>query len=164
MPDRFARIVVANSGLPTGDQTLPDAFFAWRKFSQETPEFKVGQIVSGGCATRLDAATIAAYDAPFPDDRYKAGARIFPTLVASSPDDPSSASARAAWEVLMTWEKPVLLCFSDQDPVTGGGDKVFRKLVPGTKDQPHRVMAGGGHFLQEDVGPELARHIVSWMA
>ena len=80
-PDRFARVVVANSGLPTGDRPLSDAFMAWQKFSQETPQFPVGAIVNGGCASDLSPDVIAAYDAPFPDDAHTAGARIFPTLV-----------------------------------------------------------------------------------
>jgi len=158
-PDRFARVVVGNTGLPTGDPAPGEAFMAWQKFSQESPDFPIGQIVSRAVVRDLSPAEIAAYDAPFPDDSYKAGARIWPSLVVTSPDGPEGAENRAAWEVLKQWDKPLLCCFSDQDPVTRGGDKPFRKLVPGAQDQPHRTLEGGGHFLQEDVGPELARII-----
>lgn len=163
-PDRFSRVVVANSGLPTGDQPMSDAFMAWQRYSQETPEFDVGAIVSGGCRHKLPADVVAAYDAPFPDDSYKAGARVFPTLVPTRPDDPAAEANRRAWEVLSSWTKPFLTAFSDSDPVTGGGDRVFRKLVPGAAGQAHVTLEGGGHFLQEDVGPRLGQVITELIA
>jgi haloalkane dehalogenase len=156
-PDRFARVVVANTGLPTGDQPMSEAFLAWQRFSQESPDFHIGRIVGNGTARGAAPEVVAAYDAPFPDDRYTAGARIFPTLVPTSPDDPAAADNRAAWEVLSRWEKPFLTAFSDGDAITRGGERVFQKLVPGAHGMPHTTLAGGGHFLQEDVGPELAR-------
>ena len=160
-PDRFARIVAANTFLPTGDHNLGDAFHAWRKFSQETPEFKVGRIVAGGCAVQpVDDAVIAAYDAPFPDDTYKAGARQFPMLVPATPDDPASAANRAAWQVLEKWEKPFLTAFSDSDAITRGADRRLREKIPGTRGVEHVTITGGGHFLQEDKGPELAEAVV----
>ncbi len=163
-PDRFARVVVANTGLPTGDQPMSEAFLAWQRFSQESPRFEIGRVVSNGCATPPAPEVVAAYDAPFPDDRYTAGARVFPSLVPTRPDDPASAANRAAWAVLARWDKPFLTAFSDGDPITGGGDRVFQKLVPGAQGMPHRTLAGGGHFLQEDVGPELARVVVELVA
>ena len=160
--DRFSRIVAANTGLPTGDQTLSDAFFAWQQFSQQTPEFPVGAIVAGGCAEPPPPEVVAAYDAPFPDESFKEGARQFPVLVPSSPDDPAAPANRRAWEVLSRWEKPFLTAFSDRDPITKGGERVFRERVPGATGQPHTTIEGGGHFLQEDKGPELAAAIVAW--
>ncbi|MBI1815916.1 MAG: haloalkane dehalogenase [Deltaproteobacteria bacterium] len=161
--NRFARVVTANTFLPTGDTSLGDAFLAWRKFSQETPEFPVGGIVRGGCATELSPAVIAAYNAPFPDDRYKAGARQFPVLVPIAPDDPAAVPNRKAWEVLRRWQKPFLTAFSDSDPVTGGADRLLQDAIPGTKGQPHTTIIGGGHFLQEDKGEELARVVVDFI-
>lgn len=163
-PDRFARVVVANTGLPTGDQPMSEAFLAWQRFSQESPDFHIGRIVGNGTAQGATPEVVAAYDAPFPDDRYTAGARIFPTLVPTSPDDPAAADNRAAWEVLSRWEKPFLTAFSDQDAITRGGERVFQKLVPGAQGMPHTTLAGGGHFLQEDVGPELARVVADLIA
>jgi len=160
-PDRFARIVVANTGLPTGDRAPTDAFLAWQRFSQEADDFPVGGIVNGGCTTDLAPEVIAAYDAPFPDDSYKAGARTFPTLVPTSPDDPAADANRAAWAILERWDKPLLTAFSDQDPITRGGARPFEKLVPGAQGRPHATIAGAGHFLQEDRGPELANVIVA---
>lgn len=162
-PDRFARVVAANTFLPTGDTPAGDAFMAWQKFSQETPDFKVGAIVNAGCTTDLDAHVVAAYDAPFPDDRYKAGARQFPALVPTRPDDPASAANRAAWEVLRTFERPFLTAFSDQDAITRGGDRAFQREVRGCDGQPHTTIEGGGHFLQEDRGEDLARVIAAWI-
>ena len=164
MEDRFARIVAANTMLPTGDRDPGDAFRAWRRYSQETPVFHVGGIVKGACVTELSPEVIAAYDAPFPDDSYTAGARQFPMLVPITPDDPAAPANRAAWEVLSRWEKPFLCAFSDQDPITRGGDRVFRKLVPGTRDQPHVTVTGAGHFLQEDRGEELAGVLTGFIA
>jgi haloalkane dehalogenase len=163
-PDRFARVVVANTGLPTGDQPMSPAFLAWQRFSQESPDFQIGRVVANGSAAPLPAEVVAAYDAPFPDDSYTAGARVFPALVPTRPDDPAAAANRAAWEVLARWDKPFLTAFSDGDPITGGGDRVFQKLVPGAQGMPHTTLAGGGHFLQEDVGPELAGVVVDLIA
>jgi haloalkane dehalogenase len=163
-PDRFARVVVANTGLPTGDQPMSEAFLVWQQFSQESPRFEIGRIIQNGTVTELPPEVVAAYDAPFPDDRYTAGARVFPALVPTRPDDPAAAANRAAWEVLARWEKPFLTAFSDQDPITGGGDRVFRTLVPGAEDMAHTTLSGGGHFLQEDVGPEFARAVVDLIA
>ncbi len=162
-PERFARVVTANTFLPTGDVPAGKAFLAWKQYSQTTPEFHVGGILKGGCATTLTDDVIAAYDAPFPDDRYKAGARQFPMLVPVTPDDPAAPANRKAWEVLSRWTKPWLTAFSDQDPVTRGGDVQFQERIPGTKGQPHTTIAGGGHFLQEDKGEELARVIVDFI-
>jgi haloalkane dehalogenase len=156
MPERFRRVVAANTFLPTGDTSPGDAFLAWQRFSQEVETFPAGRIVNGGCTTDLSDEVVAAYDAPFPDESYKEGARQFPLLVPTSPDDPASAANRAAWEVLATFDRPFLTAFSDNDPVTGGGDGPMMKRIPGTRGQPHTTIVGGGHFLQEDRGPELA--------
>ena len=161
---RFARAVVANTGLPTGEQKMTDAFLAWQKFSQEAEQFPVGGIINGGCTTDLTAEVVAAYDAPFPDDTYKAGARIFPSLVPTSPDDPAATANRRAWETLVRFEKPLLTAFSDGDPVTRGGQRVFQERVPGAQGQPHTTIEGGGHFLQEDRGPQLARVVADFVA
>jgi haloalkane dehalogenase len=163
-PDRFARVVVANTGLPTGDSPMSDAFLAWQRFAQTAPQFQVGRIISNGTATELPPEVVAAYDAPFPDDSYKAGARAFPALVPTRPDDPASDANRAAWKALASWRKPFLTAFSDGDPITGGGDRIFRKLVPGAEGMPHTTLRGGGHFLQEDVGPSLAEGVVDLIA
>ena len=163
-PERFARVVAANTFLPTGDRPPTPAFLAWQKYSQTTPDFHVGGIVRGGCVTDLAAGVVAAYDAPFPDDRYKAGARQFPLLVPTSPDDPSAVPNREAWEVLARWDRPFLTAFSDSDPVTGGADRLLRQAIPGTKAQSHTTIVGGGHFLQEDKGEELAAVVVRFIA
>jgi haloalkane dehalogenase len=163
-PERFARVVAANTFLPTGDRPPTPAFLAWQKYSQTTPNFHVGGIVRGGCVTDLPADVVAAYDAPFPDDRYKAGARQFPLLVPTSPDDPAAVPNRKAWEVLARWDRPFLTAFSDSDPVTGGADRLLQQTIPGSKGQPHTTIVGGGHFLQEDKGEELAAVVVRFIA
>ncbi|HEY5165585.1 MAG TPA: haloalkane dehalogenase [Acidimicrobiia bacterium] len=162
-PDRFARVVAANTFLPTGDRDPGDAFRAWQRFSQETPSFDVGRIVSGGCTSDLSPEIVAAYDAPFPDDTYKAGARQFPLLVPTSPDDPASIANRDAWDVLRTWTKPFLTAFSDRDPITAGADKALRAEIPGCEGQPHTTIEGAGHFLQEDRGEQLAGVVCSFV-
>ncbi|MCH7578838.1 MAG: haloalkane dehalogenase [Chloroflexi bacterium] len=163
-PDRFARVIIGNGGLPTGEGTPGEAFMAWQKFSQESPTFDIGRLINGATTTKLSDEIIAAYDAPFPDDSYKAGARIFPSLVPTTPDDPAAPANRKAWEVLMQWEKPFLTTFSDSDPVTKGGERAFQGRVPGAKDQPHVTIENAGHFLQEDKGEDLARIVVDFIA
>jgi haloalkane dehalogenase len=159
-PDRFARVVAANTFLPTGDRHPGDAFLAWQRFSQEVPELPVGTIINGGCTTNLAPEVVAAYDAPFPDESYKEGARQFPALVPTSPEDPEAPANREAWVALKAFDKPFLCAFSDQDPITAGSERVLKQLVPGAADQAHTTIEGGGHFLQEDRGPELARVVV----
>jgi haloalkane dehalogenase len=163
-PHRFRRVVVANTGMPTGDARTTDAFFAWQKFSQEVPEMPIGAIVNGGCTSDLSPEVIAGYDAPFPDERYKEGARQFPTLVPTSGDDPASADNRRGWESLARFTKPLLCAFSDSDPITKGGDAVFLREVPGAQGQAHTTIEGGGHFLQEDRGAQLAAVVADFIA
>ncbi|MFK7933205.1 MAG: haloalkane dehalogenase [Saprospiraceae bacterium] len=163
-PDRFKRIVIGNTGLPTGDQKMPEAFLKWQHFSQTTPVFPIGDFLQGATKNKLSKEIVAAYDAPYPDDSYKAGARIFPALVPSTPDNVESENNRQAWQqVFMKWEKPFLTLFSDSDPITKGGERVWQKLVPGTKGQPHEIIENGGHFLQEDQGEVIAEKIVNWI-
>jgi len=162
-PECFARVVVANTGLPTGDGPLSEAFLNWRKFSIEVPDFNVGQIISMGSKTSLPAEVIEAYNAPFPDDTFKEGARIFPSLVPITPDDPASRANREAWKVLLQFDKPFLTAFSDGDPITGGGHRIFQEKVSGAKGQPHTIIKGGAHFLQEDCGEDFARVIADFI-
>jgi haloalkane dehalogenase len=135
----------------------------WRKFSIEVADFDVAAIITRGCQKPVPANVAAAYNAPFPDDRYKAGARIFPSLVPITADDPAAPANRKAWEVLSDFDKPFLTAFSDGDPITRGGERILQKQVPGAKAQPHTIITGGGHFLQEDCGEELARVVVKFM-
>jgi haloalkane dehalogenase len=162
--ERFARIIIGNGGLPTGDRPANDAFMRWQRFSQTSPKFNIGGIIQSSTVTVLSDDVVAAYDAPFPDDSYKAGARIFPSLVPTTPDDPAAPANRRAWEVLSKWEKPFLTAFSDSDPVTKGGEHVMQTRIPGAEGQPHVTLKGGGHFLQEDLGEDLARIVVGFMA
>ncbi|HET6508038.1 MAG TPA: haloalkane dehalogenase [Baekduia sp.] len=162
--ERFAAIVASNTFLPTGDRPLGEGFEQWRAFSQQVPEFPTGAIVNGGTTRDLTPAEIAAYDAPFPDESYKSGARQFPTLVPASPQDPAVPANRAAWEVLRRWEKPFVCAFGDRDPVTRGADRVLRELIPGAAGQPHVTLEGVGHFSQEDAGPRLAEIVIATAA
>ena len=161
--DWFARVVAANTFLPTGDAPPGSAFLAWRKYSQETPRFHAGGIVKGGCATPLSPEEVAAYDAPFPDERYLAGARQFPVLVPISSDDPAAAANRAAWAELERFEKPFLTAFSDLDPITRGMEAELQARIPGARGQSHVTIRGGGHFLQEDRGEDLAHAVVEFV-
>ncbi|PZN93078.1 MAG: haloalkane dehalogenase [Alphaproteobacteria bacterium] len=152
-PDRFARLVIANTGLPTGSGSSP-GFDQWLQISQTIPDFPAGMIVNMGCSRDLSPAEIAAYDAPFPDERFKEGARQFPTLVPVTPAHGSVAENLAAWKVLEAFAKPVMTCFSDNDPVTKGGEAAIIARIPGARGQAHTIVPGG-HFLQEDAAPQL---------
>jgi haloalkane dehalogenase len=153
-PERFARVVAANTGLPIGEGSSA-GFEQWLQFSQHTLTLPIGNILNMGTARDLGAAEIAAYNAPFPDETYKSGARRFPVLVPVTPEHASVAENKAAWQVLEGFEKPFLTAFSDGDPVTKGGEKIFQARIPGTRGQPH-VILQGGHFLQEDCPDEIA--------
>ncbi len=155
-PERFARVVTTNTMLPTGDHSPGEAFTNWQKFSREVPVFPAGQIVQKGTVAGLSEAEIAAYDAPFPDESFKEGARQFPTLVPATPDNPESQANRDAWKVLMAFEK-------HSDPITGAAAPIIQKLIPGCKGQPHTTLINGGHFIQEDCGEELAQVVLKWL-
>lgn len=153
--ERFARIVVGNGFLPTGDEPFPPAFKIWRAFARFSPIFPVSAIVDLGTRRKLTAEERRAYEAPFPSRASKAGARAFPALVPTSPDDPASPANRKAWEVLKRWRKPFLTTFSNGDPITRGADRLLRERIPGAAGQEHTTLRGG-HFLQEDAGPDFA--------
>jgi haloalkane dehalogenase len=161
-PNLFTRFSLSNTGLPTGDHEVGEAFHRWRKFSQEDPVFDTGFIVNLFGHGNLTEEEIEAYRAPFPSDEYKAGARQFPVLVPIDPADPASEDNRRAWKTLMQWEKPALMCFSDADPIMRGGDKPFLKWVPGTNGQPH-ITLKGRHFIQQEDGETWAGAVVAWM-
>jgi haloalkane dehalogenase len=158
-PRRFARILLGNGGLPTGER-FSRAFDIWQKFAKHSPWFPIGRIVQGGTKRRLSAAEIAAYDAPFPSGEYKAAARVYPSLVPVTPDNPATEANRRAWKVFEHWEKPFICCFSDGDPITRGADRAFRERVPGARAQPHTTL-NGGHFVQEDDPQTFARLVVT---
>lgn len=153
-PERFAAVVVSNTGLPTGSG-FSEGFNAWLNFSQNVPELPIGFILNGGCVRDLTDAEKAAYEAPYPDESYKAGARQFPALVPITPEHASVAENKAAWAVLERFDKPLLTAFSDSDAVTKGGEKAFQDRVPGARGQAH-VTLKGGHFVQEDSPAEIA--------
>ncbi len=161
-PERYARVAIGNAALPTGDTPMSEGFMRWQQYARDTPEFHAGRIVNGGSATDLPPDVIAAYDAPFPAPEYQAGARAFPQLVPTRPDDPAAEANRAAWETLRRFHQPFLCTFSDLDLILGSYHEVFRREVPGAYGQPHVTIEGAAHFLQEDKGPELAAVLVEF--
>jgi haloalkane dehalogenase len=192
-PERFARVVVANTGLPEGGglpidaapamhelyESLPvvkatelgerfaakdgpPGFLFWRKYCAESPEFSVGDVMQNTGATISDEIR-AAYEAPFPDARYEAGARQFPSLVPIFPDDPEIPANQAAWKVLETFDRPFLTSFSDGDAVTAGGEKAFQERVAGARGVDHVTIEGAGHFLQEDKGEAVAEAMLAFI-
>ncbi|MDQ2749423.1 MAG: haloalkane dehalogenase [Actinomycetota bacterium] len=163
-PDRFARIVAANTGLPTGDQPMPEIWHQFRAAVQGAPAIDVGRFVQAGCRRPMSARTRAGYDAPFPDESYKAGPRAMPGLVPTSPEDPATEANRDAWAALRHSPTPVLVAFSDSDPITGAMRPILEATLPGAQGRSHPTIANAGHFLQEDAGAELAAHVIDFMA
>ncbi|MEY8015623.1 haloalkane dehalogenase [Mycobacterium servetii] len=159
--DRIARLVVANGFLPTARQSTPPALYAWRAFARYSPVLPAGRLVAVGTVRRVPAKVRAGYDAPFPDKAYQAGARAFPQLVPTSPDDPAVPANRAAWDALGHWEKPFLAIFGSRDPILGKADRPLIDHIPGAAGQPH-ARIDASHFIQEDSGPELAQRVLSW--
>jgi haloalkane dehalogenase len=162
-PSRFSRVVAANTGLPTGDVDMPAVWHAFREAVQKAPVLDIGRLVQSGCASSLSPEIRAAYDAPFPNEMYKAGPRAMPSLVPYRPDDPASAANRDAWKTLTELDLPFLVAFSDGDPITGGMAPVLRRAMRGAQGLEHPVIAGAGHFLQEDAGEELAEHVARFV-
>ncbi|KDN16736.1 haloalkane dehalogenase [Amycolatopsis rifamycinica] len=162
-PSRFARVVASNTGLPTGDVDMPAEWHAFREAVSKAPVLDVGRFVQSGCSSNLPASVRAAYDAPFPNETYKAGPRAMPSLVPYRPDDPASEANRAAWKTLSELELPFLVAFSDGDPITGGMGPILRRSMRGASGLDHPVIAGAGHFLQEDAGEELAEHVARFV-
>jgi haloalkane dehalogenase len=162
-PGLFDRVVAANTGLPTGDFDMPKIWWAMRAAVENAPVLEVGRAVAAGCVRGLSDTDRAAYDAPFPDETYKAGPRAMPGLVPVSTDDPETAANRAAWAALGQSTLPFLVAFSDGDPITGAMAPILRRHVPGAADREHPTIARAGHFLQEDAGPDLAAEVVRFI-
>jgi haloalkane dehalogenase len=163
-PDRFARFVAANTALPTGDRELPAVWHRFRHTVNTAPELDIARLVQAGTQHPLSDGERTAYNAPFPDETYKAGPRAMPEQVPYHPDHPSADNNRRAWEYLRHIEVPFLTAFSDRDPIMAGVDRLLQRHIPGAQGQPHTTLAGGGHFLQEDCGPQLAQVIADFMS
>jgi haloalkane dehalogenase len=162
-PERVAAIVAANTGLPTGDIPMPEVWHRFKDAVMNAPALDIARFVQAGCKTELPAAVRAAYDAPFPDESYKVAAKAMPGLVPITPDDPAAPANRAAWQVLTTLDRPFLVAFSDGDPITAGMAPILIKSMAGAAGRSHPVITGAGHFLQEDAGGELGRHIAEFV-
>lgn len=162
-PDRFARVVAANTGLPTGDHPMPEVWWAFKQAVAKAETLDIGRFVRAGCITPMGSDVRVGYDAPFPDESYKAGPRAMPGLVPTSPDDPATEANRAAWAKLSTMDLPFLCAFSDGDPITGPMGPILRRAMPGAAGLEHPTITGAGHFLQEDGGKQLADAIVDFV-
>jgi haloalkane dehalogenase len=158
-PDLFAGIIISNGMLPTGKQKMHLTFKLWRTVARYSPFLPVDLIISSGISGKLDKEEKHAYNAPFPSQKYKMGIRALPNLVPVSPDNPDSYTNQEAWKELEKWKKPCLTVFSNDDPITRGGDKYLRERIPGASGQNH-IRLNGGHFIQEDRSEELAAIII----
>jgi haloalkane dehalogenase len=162
-PDRFARVVAANTGLPTGDFDMPEIWWQFRRAVEKAEVLDVGRLVHSGCVRGMAPEVRAAYDAPFPTEAHKAGPRAMPLLVPTRPDDPATEANRAAWAELSGWDRPFLVAFSDSDPITGAMAPILRRSIPGAGGLDHPVVEGAGHFLQEDAGDVLGRLVADFV-
>jgi haloalkane dehalogenase len=162
-PERFARVVAANTGLPTGDFDMPKIWWMFHDAVAKAPVLDVGRLVAAGCVRGMADEVRAAYDAPFPTEESKAGPRVMPTLVPVRPDDPAAPANRLAWTALGEWQRPFLTAFSDSDPITGGMDGILQQHVPGAGGLEHPTIADAGHFLQEDAGDDLGALVAAFI-
>ncbi|MGI9530570.1 haloalkane dehalogenase [Lutimonas sp.] len=161
LSDRFDMVVASNTTLPTGMVAMPESFLKWREYSQYSPGFDIGKVIDMGTVQALSEEVYKAYNAPFPSEEFKAGARIFPTLVPVEADDPESIKNRKAWDKLKSWQKPFLTIFGEKDTIMIGAEKAFQKLIPGASGQQHEILHAG-HFIQEEKGEELAALIIQF--
>jgi len=189
-PQRFAHVVLSNGGLPTGMvprayteplreayKTLPvvgaeelgarfrdtsgiPGFLYWRKFCAESPDLEIGNVMQASSTVPLSPAEVAAYNAPFPDQSYMAGARRFPSLVPLFHDEPEVEENKAAWAILRQFDKPFMTAFADSDPVTAGADAKFQQEVPGTRGIAHRIIQNAGHFVQQEQPQQCVQAIL----
>ncbi|MEC3977995.1 haloalkane dehalogenase [Amycolatopsis sp. H20-H5] len=162
-PDRFARVVAANTGLPTGDADMPPSWWAFHDAVENAQVLDLGRFVQSGTKMKLSPDERAAYDAPYPNEMYKAGPRAMPALVPTRPDDPASEANRAAWKTLTELDIPFLCAFSDSDPITGPMAPILRRSMKGAAGLDHPTITDAGHFLQEDAGVQLAEHIARFV-
>jgi len=165
LPDRFARLVIMNTALPTGNEEVGPGFLAWRDYVAGSSDLPIGQLFRRAIVqeSRRTPDILAGYEAPFPDRTYKEGAHAFPALVPVTPDMPGASENREAWKTLERWTKPCLLMFADKDPVLGvSAGRIFERRVPSAGALV--VIEDAGHFLQEDKGEEIAERIVDWIA
>jgi haloalkane dehalogenase len=161
MDNRFDMVIASNTTLPTGKIPMPESFMQWRAFSQHSTGFNIGKVIDMGTVEPLSEKVLEAYNAPFPSEEYKAGARIFPALVPIEPEDPESINNLKSWEKLKSWDKPFLTVFGDEDNIMIGAEKILQNLVPGAKGQNHKIL-NAGHFIQEEKGEELAELIIEF--
>jgi haloalkane dehalogenase len=162
-PDRFSRVVAANTGLPTGDHPMPEIWWAFRRAVERAERLDVSRFVRAGCLRPVPDEVLAAYEAPFPDESYQAGPRVMPCLVPTGTDDPETAANRAAWQVLAGLQIPFLTVFSDGDPITGPMAPILQRTMPGAQGLDHPTLTGAGHFLQEDAGEEVGRVVADFV-
>lgn len=167
-PEKFSAVIAANTLLPN-NQPPPagiadwpgDLVKQWVDTVAAADDLPVADIVAGVSSTALSPAVMKAYDAPFPDASYKAGALAFPELIPIDESMPGSDENRAVWQALEQWRKPFVTAFSDQDPSTAPWAEVFRHRIPGARNELHTTIDGAGHFVQEEKGHALAKVILN---
>jgi len=163
-PDRFARVVAANTGLPDGRHEMPAVWHQFKEAVASAPTLDIGRFVAAGCRQPMSPEVVSAYDAPFPAETFKAGPRAMPQLVPTDPQDPGAIGNQKAWEVLSTLSTPFLCAFSDGDPITGPMAGVLPNLIPGAAGRDHPTITGAGHFLQEDAGEQLGEVVAKFVS
>lgn len=162
-PERFARLVPMNTDVPSGDQEMPDAWHEFHRFVESVDELPIGMLIENATATDLSEDVVAAYEAPFPTEASKAGARAWPALVPRASGGDGHEKTRSAREELANWDKPAFVLFADSDPITRGARDPLRELIPTATEQPDTWIEGAMHFLQEDAGEAIAEHIVDFV-
>ena len=161
-PEIFNRIALSNTQLPVGDAPGREWFINWRAEQFALPRFPQGEMVDDGTFKKMTPTSIAAFDAPYPDEDHKTGPRRFPMILPISPDMDSVPENLAAWQRLSSWEKPVLALFSASFKGTAMGPEKLLAHIPGAAKQNHQLLEGAGFYIVEDQPAELAECLLEF--
>ena len=170
-PGLTNRMVISNTALPDRDpaEPLPEKIEVegphaeFQKMARDAPVWEPWSLLPLVTVVEPAADVVEGYRAPYPDQSLTIGSRAFTQLLPTRLDNPMYPANHEAWKILERWTNPVLTIFSDKDIVAPSGWKPIVRRIPGAQGQPHVILEGGGHFLQEDIPEAYNRALLEWL-